>query len=179
MKRWGVAAATLAAVFGSLVWWRERRPGAEHPGVCTEESLRARVVAAGLTQVGKRELDVYFADAAPQFVGLKPEWCGIFALWAMRQAGLGKGVQWKTGLGFVEPQKFPRVSMPKAGDLAYYDQPYQHQALVAGVRDERVDLINGNGKGGVVSLSSPLLSKATAYYSLQKWIDAAIAEGCA
>jgi len=173
----GIAAGILTALAGGgLVWWTQRAPSA--PSGCSEAAIRARVVAVAMSQVGKADLPLYIADAAPMYVGQKPEWCGIFALWAYHQAGLGRGVQWKVGLGFVEPQRFPRVSVPKPGDLAYYDAPFQHHALVRDVRGDTVDLINGNGAGGQVTLSSKPIGSATFYYSLSKWIDKTVAEGC-
>lgn len=181
----GIVAGVAAALASAVVWWTHRSPNA---GECTPDAFRAKVVAAAMSQVGKADLARYFADAAPQFVGQHPEWCGIFALWALHQAGLAKGVQWKTALGFLEVEHeggpegrdFPRTDSPKPGDVAYYAAPYQHHAVVAGVRSTsdgvRVDLINGNGAGGKVSLGSKPLEAATAYYSIQKYVDLAVAE---
>lgn len=188
----GQVVASLVAFFGGLVWWTQRASAS--PGLaggstgtkCNEDALRARVVEAARSQIGKPLLNEYLADAAPQYVGQHPEWCGIFALWAIHQAGIARDVQWKTALGFVEVEHeggpagrdFPRTSSPKAGDIAYYDQPYQHHAVVAAVRGDVLDVINGNGSGSRVTASSPARSKATNYYSIQKYVDRAVAEGC-
>ena len=167
---------TSLAMFGN---WLLGRGMSQSNSPCTDDALRAKVIAAAKTQVGKADLPAYIADAAPQYAGEHPEWCGIFALWALHQAGLAKGVQWKTALGFVEPQRLAHTTSPKPGDVAYFAAPWQHHALVESVRSDEVDLINGNGAGGKVSLSTSPLSKATTYYSIQKFVDAAIAGGCA
>lgn len=138
-----------------------------------ESDLRAAVVAEAMTQVGKANLDTYFAAVAPQYVGEHPQWCGIFALWALYTAGVAPAdVKWKTGYGFL--YRLPQTSNPKPGDVAYFEK-LQHQALVKWVKDGQVGLINGNGAGGVVSESVAPLEKAKAYYSIRPWIDAALA----
>lgn len=131
---------------------------------------RADVVRAALSQLGQSNLSLYFEGAAPQFLGSRPSWCGIFALWALREAGLTNWV-WETGRGFL--YRLPRTSEPQAGDIAYYTTN-QHQAVVLRNRGDTVDVINGNGLGGVVTLSSPAKSKAAAYYSIQPLIDAKV-----
>lgn len=150
--------------------------------MCSDDDYRAAVVAAARSQVGKRDLDTYFADAAPQFVNQKPppSWCGIGALWCLHQAGLAKDKMWQTGLGFLltKPRPMPTTSEPKPGDIAYFDN-LQHQAVVLAVHPDTVDLANFNGAGGVVSLSNTDRAKAKAFYSIQPHIDAAKAEaGC-
>lgn len=131
---------------------------------------RARVVAIAKSQVGQPLRDEYLADAAPQFAGSHPSWCGIFALWTLHQAGLGVGVQWIVGKGFLF--RLSQTADPQPGDLAYFDRA-QHHAIVARVHDGQVELINGNGSGAVVSLSTAPRAKARAYYSIQKWINEA------
>ena len=169
----GVGAAALIAAGA----WLLRGDSASS---CSEDSYRKKVVDAARSQVGKRDLDTYFADAAPQFVGQHPEWCGIFALWALHQAGLAKSKQWKTGLGFVEvPPALPKTHDPKPGDIVYYIK-YSHHAVVGAVNDDgTIEAINGNGQGGVVSLSRPKIADATSIYSIFKLIEEAQAQaGC-
>lgn len=173
---WIGLALGVGSAYGAWSLWRASRKDA---AVETEDEMRANVVSAARGELGKARLDVYFADAAPQFVGSDPEWCGIFALWALHQAGLGRAAQWKTGLGFLEvdwkPQGLPklkRTTEPRPGDIAYFTK-FQHQAIVEKVADGQVHLLNGNGAGGVVSASSRPVTDAAAYYSIQPWIDAA------
>lgn len=170
----GVLAAVVTAV------WRknaEAAPAAAAP--CDERALRERVVAIARAEVGKRDLDKYFADAAPMYVGQEPEWCGIFALWCLHQAGLLREKTWKVGLGFLETApRLPRTSDPQPGDIAYFTK-YQHQAVVlANNGDGTVDCADGNGQGARVSLSRRAIADAAAFYSIADAIRAAIAKGC-
>lgn len=176
---WGLAAGGAAVVAAGAWLFKRVSKGGK---MCSDDDYRAAVVAAAQSQVGKRELNTYFADAAPQFVNAKPipEWCGIGALWCLHQAGLAKDKMWKTGFGFLltSPRPMPPTSEPKPGDIAYFDS-MQHHAVVLAVHDDSVELANFNGTGGVVSLSRPERTKAKAYYSIQPHIDAAKAEaGC-
>lgn len=163
MKPWDwIAAASASVLAGLAVVWVTR-------GGSSPENIRKRVVAIAKSQIGKKLQPEYLALAAPDFVGMKPEWCGIFALWVLKTAGLGAGVTWVVAKGFLWHLK--RTSNPQPGDIAYFTK-FQHQAVVAAVRGSQVDLINGNGQGGVVSPSTKDITDAAAYYSIQPWIDA-------
>lgn len=173
---WAKIAAALGLIgAGAYVATRDSSPSG-----CNEEALRKRVVSFARSEVGQKNLDKYFADAAPQFIGQHPEWCGIFALWCLHQAGLAKDKTWKTGLGFLEtPPALPKTTDPKPGDVAYFTK-YSHQAIVASVNaDGSLETINGNGTGGVVSIGHPHKTDAFAFYSISKLIEQAIAKGCA
>lgn len=170
---WAGITSALVAI-GGAAWWLVGKSGGKN-AACSSDAVRARVVEIARSQVGQPLRPEYLADAAPDFVGQRPEWCGIFALWCLHQAGLGRDVDWKVGLGFLF--KLKQTSNPLPGDIAYYDS-LQHQALVARVEGETLENINGNGAGGVVSISHPDISKAKAYYSIQSWVDAFIAKGC-
>ena len=99
-------------------------------------------------------------------------WCGVFVLWVLRMVGLTTR-KWVSGRGFIYIDAqghstakpwLPIVAMPAIGDIAYFDQPYQHYALVEEVEGARVHLIAGNTPN--VSRSVVPLAKATAYYSI-------------
>ncbi len=172
------AAAIGAALFGGIAFLLSRdTPKTVTSGNdCSEDAFRKRVADVARSQVGKKDLNTYFADAAPQFVGQHPEWCGIFALWCLHQAGLAKEKTWKTALGFIltQPHPMPQTTDPKPGDVAYYEHPYQHQAVVLKNNgDGTTENANGNGSGGVVSISRPAISSATAFYSIANFIAAA------
>lgn len=137
-------------------------------GRTTADGLRARVVEIAGSQLGQANLNEYFRAVAPQFIGGNPSWCGIFALWALQQAGLTDW-RWETGRGFL--YRLPQTRDPKPGDIAYYDAN-QHQAVVVRRRGDIVDVLNGNGVGGVVTASSPAFAKARAYYSIEPLITA-------
>jgi hypothetical protein len=84
-------------------------------------------------------------------IGGDPEadWCGYFALWALQQAGVGKGVRWIQGLGFISPLHLPSTNDPQPGDIAVVPVPFQHQALVVSFEPMTgmVTTIDGNQPG--------------------------------
>lgn len=161
---WFLLGTAAVSAVAAAVWLSDRKGAG-----MSDDAIRKRVVDIAKSQIGKPLSPEYLAQAAPAFVGQKPEWCGIFALWVLKQAGLGAGITWVVAKGFLFHLK--RTSSPQPGDIAYYTK-FQHQAVVAGVRGDEVDLINGNGAGGVVSVSTKRLDEAAAYYSIQPWLDA-------
>ncbi len=70
------------------------------------------------------------------------------------------------GDGFIGPLRLPITSNPQPGDIAYFTNN-QHEAIVEKVNGNTVKLINGNGQGGKVSLSSVDRSKVAAFYSIE------------
>jgi hypothetical protein len=161
---WALAAAATTVGIALAVWIGDRKSAAGDA-----DSIRKCVVETAKAQLGKAELERYFAAVAPDFVGQRPEWCGIFALWVLNQCGLAPGVKWIVAKGFMF--RLPRTTDPKPGDMAYFTK-FNHQAVVVGVRGDEIDLINGNGAGGVVSASTKQRGDAAAYYSIQPWVDA-------
>jgi len=131
--------------------------------------MRAQVVSAALSQVGKANVNKYWLDVLETPPPYPKEWCGAFALWALHQAGLAKAWKWVIGKGFL--YRLPITKNPKPGDIAYFNT-FQHHAIVQSVDAinpsvaRHVHLINGNGTGGVVSPSAPLMSTVTAFYSI-------------
>jgi hypothetical protein len=164
--------STAIGAIASVVWLADRISEKKGPAKGAD-SIRQRIVNIARTQLGKADLETYLASAAPDFVGQKPEWCGIFALWVLKQAGLGAGVTWIVAKGFIF--RLPRTQNPEPGDIAYFNK-FQHQAIVAAVRGNEIDLINGNGKGGVVTESTTTREQAEAFYSIQPWIAAKAAQ---
>ena len=87
-----------------------------------------------------------------------PSWCGIFVWWSYKKAGIPIP-SWKLGvsiMGWVTPRK--SGELPRKGDIAYRDQPFQHFAMVTGVESPEsaagkdfksilVATINGNTSG--------------------------------
>jgi hypothetical protein len=169
----------VSSVVAALLVKRDSSDGGSGDGGCSVDALRARVVKRARAEEGQARTNIYYADAAPQYVNEHPNWCGIFALWCLRQEHLTDKV-WKTGYGFLlTSPPLPQVSDPKPGDIAYFTK-YQHQAVVlANNGDGTVTLANGNGIGGVVSIGTRPISDAAAYYSIQKLCEAAVAKGCA
>lgn len=141
-------------------------------------SPRLRVAQAALSQVGKGDASVYWADVLPGYPpGSYPkDWCGGFALWSLHQAGLGKNLFWVIGLGFLSGN-LPETGVPQVGDIAYFDTN-EHEAVIVGVDYVRgtMDLVNGNGTGGVVSTSTTPISHAAGIYSIAPLLASAQTE---
>lgn len=103
------------------------------------EGARGRVVALALGELGDQDPQRYIRDAAPQYIGQPPNakaWCGIFALWCLRQAGLTTK-RWIDGKGFAYGY-LPITRDPQPGDVAYFGGALSHYAIV-----ERVEPVPG------------------------------------
>lgn len=157
-KVWAIPAAILT---GLLLAFKTRREG--------PVDKRAAVVAAAVGELGKSDPQPYVDDALGYHTEASYSWCGLFALWVLHRAGLAKSWRWELGRGFL--YRLPRVppnTFPKPGDIAYFDQPYQHHAIVESVDPiaMTVTIINGNGTNGVVTRSTVPISEPTAFYSI-------------
>lgn len=141
------------------------------------EGVRGQVVAIAKGELGLQPPHKYYATAAPMYMGTKPNeksWCGVFALWCLREAGLTTAV-WKDGVGFVGPLGMPIVSLPQPGDIAYYSRN-QHYAIVVAVNgDGTLTTVDGN------SMQAPLegvtekfvkITAVTAFYSIRNLVAA-------
>jgi hypothetical protein len=134
---------------------------------------RYTVIAVATAEVGTKDPIKYWLDA----LGSVPEhnlaWCGLFALWCLRQAELTDWT-WAIGKGFL--YRLHRTSDPLVGDLVYFDKPYQHHAILRDIIDgDTVPLIQGNyGVPGHVAESTCSLSaKNPVFFSIQSLIDEA------
>jgi hypothetical protein len=112
---------------------------------------RARVVEIALSQLGPgrspahHDPQEYIRTAAPIYIGQPPNakaWCGIFALWCLREAGLTTKV-WKDGVGFALGY-LPIVQLPEPGDVMYFGGRLSHYAIVERCSDGHVWTIEGN-----------------------------------
>jgi hypothetical protein len=98
-------------------------------------------------------------------------WCGGFALWCLRQAGIAKDTAWQMGRGFIGPAGLPRTKQPRPGDIAYTDQPKQHHAIVESLIDNTLVTIDGN-QPDIKRKSRPLPS-GIVFYSIEPFLDKA------
>lgn len=99
-------------------------------------------------------------------------WCGIFALWAIKTAGMQVGT-WIDGRGISDVAGFRLVHYLNVdrGDVGYVDQPYQHHFLVDevykdqfGVRMART--IEGNSDPtSNFNFKTRQLSKVSGFYT--------------
>jgi hypothetical protein len=131
-----------------------------------EMTQRERVVSAARGELGKGNWRKYLSGVADD-PGARVSWCGIFALWALNQAGIAHGHRWIYGRGFVYPMGLPRTDTPRPGDIAYLDQPYQHHAIVESAVGDTITTIDGNQAGDTVQRRVRPRSAFTAFYSIE------------
>lgn len=141
-----------ALLVGAVIWLIPSNP-------------RKKIIKIALKEVGKPKVLDYWLDTTGG-TGENKDWCGVFILWVLHQAGLAKTINWEIGKGFI--YRLPVTLIPKPGDIAYYTKN-QHQALVASVNGDMITTINGNDKNQSVSLSKPFSkSLVTAFYSIER-----------
>lgn len=131
-------------------------------------SARDAVVRIARAELGPQHPDRYWAEVCPAFVGHPHDvaWCGGFALWCLRKAGLCDW-SWQIGKGFLF--RLTKTNAPEAGDIAYFEKG-QHHAIVERCEAGQVWTIDGN------SLTAPAegvtakvrkFSDVTAFYSIR------------
>ncbi len=172
----------MASIGAPLPAWATERPDSLVTLESTGEAIdaRGRVLEWALSQVGDRDPNEYFRRAAPQYLGGHHEhdtsWCGIFALAALREAGVCDWT-WVTSLGFVNFEDdtgkrwLPKSSLPAApGDIVVFGAPTWHHAIVHSFGDGKVRTIDGNTlpfpREGVACRERPI--GAFGYYSLAR-----------
>lgn len=141
-------------------------------GVYFTSDPRAKVVKIARGEIGPQNPDKYWSVVQPKLMGqpTKIAWCGGNALWVLHQAGL-TDEPWDVGHGFAS-RLLKTTKDPKPGDIAYFDQPFQHHAIVEKVEGDQLYTIDGNQSPGEQVL--PRIrqkSAATAFYSIQSLID--------
>lgn len=133
---------------------------------------RARVVRIAKSQIGPQDPDRYWRDVQPKLVGERRAWCGGFALWVLRQAGLTSW-EWIPEAGFLG--KLPRTQSPQPGDIAYFDD-LQHHAIVDHVEGRKLFTVDGNqSPGESVAPRERDIGAAHSFYSIQPLLDGSIA----
>jgi len=128
----------------------------QHPG-------RVSVLRYASADVGLALSRESWSAVNPTLQG-KP-WCGAWALWKLQQAGL-TDVGWVSGIGFVGPLGLRGTLSPQPGDIAYWDQPMQHYAIVESVNP--LVTLDGNSTGGVVRRKTHTSQLAPLFYSIGK-----------
>jgi hypothetical protein len=127
-------------------------------------TTRARVVELARGEIGLSDAGKYWRDVlGPSWVGPYPKhWCGAFALWCLRQAGLTDW-QWQVGKGFLS--RLPQTRRPEPGDMGYVDQPFQHHFVVTEVDRHTIGSVDGNQGTPGVQARSRATGKHT-YFSI-------------
>lgn len=148
--------------------------------VFTEEERRAQVVAIAASQVGPQNPDAYWSVVCPALKGHAHDvaWCGGFALACLHQAFLTKK-PWIIGKGFLLTS--PALSTtddPQPGDIAYFNRPVQHHAIVRQVKDGVLHTIDGNQGVSPAELvmlrERPRSMRGVTFYSIRTLILAAL-----
>lgn len=136
---------------------------------------RARVVAIAEAEIGEQDPDKYWKEVCPDLCGHphRIAWCGGFALWCLRTAGLTNW-DWYIYQGPGSPSGFLfhllPTEDPKPGDIAYFDH-MQHHAIVKEVNWPYVDTIDGNSmaspKEGVTAKTHNTAEERITFYSIE------------
>jgi hypothetical protein len=166
----GIGLVGLGAIVLSMGKIEQVKRDQLEPKTPTDDDLRVRmqVVNAAISQIGPQDPQKYWLDVVPEHPGFKGAWCGGFALWAIRQAGIAQDVHWEIGKGFC--YQLPITKNPLPGDIAYFDQPYQHHAIVESIQDDSVNTIDGNQPGNQVLRRTRPIETVTAFYSIDPFI---------
>jgi hypothetical protein len=137
----------------------------------TSDKIRARIVSIAYKEPRDNpRVSEYWKDTLIDYKGSYPSnWCGVFILWVLHRAKIALDIKWIIEKGFL--YRLPTTKNPKPGDVAYFNKN-QHQALVHSVIGNKVNLINGNGLYGKITLSSNVnMSDVTAFYDIEPFIQ--------
>lgn len=122
----------------------------------TTRDLILEIAAAAIGPGGKGspKVEAIWRDVLPpswtdtqvkQYAATK-EWCGGFALWCLRRAGIAQGIHWQDGLGFLGPAHLKQTQAPQRGDIVIKPKPFWHHAIYdfESPQDDLVHVIAGN-----------------------------------
>jgi hypothetical protein len=133
---------------------------------------REKIVDAAMREVGDQDPDKYWAMVQPTMKGTGAAWCGGFALWALKQAGLVPEMDWTQGKGFIfkgnRGAPLPVTKNPQPGDIAYFDN-LQHHAIVRSFDPltGALETVDGNQSPGErVALRTRNIKEAAAIFSI-------------
>lgn len=117
---------------------------------------------------------VYWDVAAPgvklSAAELKEKsWCGGYALCSVKSAGFGFKTRWDFNGRGMGSSIYPTTD-PEPADIAYFDKPNQHYAVIEAVSADMLWLVNGNSTGKGVARSAVQRSKVSACYSIARML---------
>ena len=159
MRRSAVVLVTLVSLLGSVVAGLTRKRRLESG----DFSGREDVVRLAMSELGRSDPGRYWEDVlSPDETRPEHSWCGAFALWVLRTLGLTDWTYDRNGAWFYQ---LPGTKHPEPGDLAFM-KGIRHLAIVAAVRDDSVDLVNGAGTGGKVTTSTVSRAAITEFRSI-------------
>jgi Domain of unknown function (DUF4157) len=97
-----------------------------------------------------------------------PHWCGIFALWALRNSGVDVGT-WKQGGGISSVKGMKPTQEPKVGDVGFISEPWQHHFIVSEVSSDGKTISSVDGNSGkdseVTSGTTRSRSRVNGFYT--------------
>lgn len=139
------------------------------------DDKRAEVLSIAAGELGTKDPSPYWLDTYGSVPEHAYQWCGVFALWCLRQAGLTEW-KWIAGPGFLlnhGSDNLRRTLQPEPGDVAYIDAPFRHHALVQRRQGDTVYLIQGNcgWPGHVAESTMSIKAKQPAFFSIAQWLD--------
>jgi len=125
---------------------------------------RDAVVQIARAEVGLSDASKYWRDVLTSGPPYPPHWCGAFALFCLRQAGLTDW-HWEIGKGFL--WRLRRTLDPQPGDIGYQDAPFQHHFVVTEADKHTLESVDGNqGTPGVQVRHRAVGSPKFAFYSI-------------
>jgi|WetSurMetagenome_2_1015567.scaffolds.fasta_scaffold297082_2 hypothetical protein len=151
----------------------------EHPTLVDVDPYRAAVVEHAVSQLGETDSMRYWRE--PGMLLTEPSesyrqlaWCGVFALWCLRKAGL-TDLPWTLGKGFVWPARLPVIDLgaSQPGDIWYYDHPYQHHAICEGFGPGGWSTIAGNVFCRVARSHGTAAPHGLTVFSIRQLVDSA------
>jgi len=101
-----------------------------------------------------------------------PHWCGIFALWAIKTAGMSVG-DWVVSKGISVVSGFSQINAIDVdkGDVGYVDKPFNHHFIIDNVFTQggimKVNTIEGNSSpSSNFSFKTRDVSSISGFYSI-------------
>jgi hypothetical protein len=136
------------------------------------DAQRAAIVAVARAELGVQKAAKYWRNVLPNAHtwDYPKHWCGAFAMYCVN-VGAGVARVWgPRGTGFCfTPNDI--VAVPEPGDVAYFDAPYQHHAVVVDIANGKLYTIDGNqGNGQLVDTRIRPVSCAVTYYSIARFL---------
>ena len=156
--------------------------------MANENLMRASIISNALAETSKgiaasqadpsdatkrkgweRLLD-YFHTAAPgvyqdanitKFHGPIPDWCGIFALWAIKTSGVSWVGTWQDGKGIASVSGMIPTASPLPGDVGAIKEDPQHMDVIYSVNGNAIQTIDGNSTNGAVTGPSAIKTIAS------------------
>ena len=143
---------------------------------------RFTVLAEARAELGNHNPNAYWIDVWKYGKPYPPHWCGAFALAMLHRADVALNINWTFApprYGFLYHLFGHETKQPGPGDIAYFDAPYQHHAVVVRSDGDTLWTIDGNT---TLSRTDPLpprilekerLWKSTKVvcYSIDKWLS--------